>query len=391
MHNSSLLIETVNSQYFKKLLEFKKLGVTSVGGLCKIDGFTSYNHLIDINLVFSNFPRHFPIDRTESINLPLKWSVHRPWQVPKNQLTLNAAMQQRVEFFSSKNVSINIFWSGGIDSTAIVTAFLKHCPDLSKVRIIYSPWSCYEHPDYIDFLKSFPELTLIDQSGTFYLDITLDGIFISGNSGDEIHASIDQSFLESYGYDALYEPWQDFFIKKNNQDKFIDFCYWYFSLSGLEIKTVLEARWWFYTSNKITSLLRETTIPFLLSDATVVDSNPNKVHGFFDCYEYENFIYWNISNIIKSADYKTWKQLLKDYCFEFDNLKEWYKNKSKFNSMQIIDYARKKIILNDNRYILILTNGEKICTPNLPFLNQLEFDKKYGNTLDYLFNDPDKL
>jgi len=390
MHNPPL-IETANSNFFKTLLSFKKINVTPVGRLYKIDGFTSYNHLININSIFSTNPMGFPIDRTGQINLPLKWANHRPWQIPNSQLTLDAAMQQRVQYLSSQHGPINIFWSGGIDSTAIVTAFLKHCPDLSKIRILYSPWSHYEHSEYIDFLKSFPEVTLIDLSGELYLDFELDGIFISGNSGDEIHASIDQSFIEAYGYATLHESWQDFFIKKNNQDKFIDFCQWYFSLSGFEIKTVLEARWWFYTSNKISSLLRQSTIPFVLSGVNTNNYSPSKVYGFFDCYEYESFIYWNISDIMKSSDYKTWKQILKDYCFEFDHLEKWHENKSKFHSVQFSHYTAKKIILNDSRYILILTDGEKIQTPNLPFLSKIEFDKEYGSTLDYLFNDPDKL
>ena len=213
---------------------------------------------------------------------------------------------------------------------------------------------------------------------------------MSGNSGDEIHASIDQSFLENHGYETLHSPWQDFFIKQNNNDEFIDFCSQYFSLSGFNINTVLEARWWFYTSNKITSILRESTVPMLMSGKHIDTNLISKIFGFFDCYEYENFIYWNIPAVMKSSNYNTWKQILKDYCFEFDKLQDWYLNKSKYHSIQLGIYTEKKIILNDNRYILILDNGERIQTPNLPFFSQVEFIENHGTTLDYLFNVPNK-
>jgi hypothetical protein len=390
MHKEPL-IQTINILYFKKFLTVKNFQTQQVGNSFKVDGFDRYNHLIEINSIFSNNPLGFPIDRTGSINLPLKWDRGRLWRVPTQIRTIDDAMSDRVKDLTSYGCPINIFWSGGIDSTAVVTAFLKHAADLSQIRILYSPWSYYEHPEYFQFLKNFPEVELIDQSGVYYLNINLDGIFVSGNSGDETHASIDQSFLDTYGYNALHEPWQDFFVKKNSSSKFLEFCHDYFSMSGFEIKTVLEARWWFYISNKISTIQQEHMVPFLLADPNLKNFSLEKLFGFYDSYEYESFIYWNIPEIMSSPSYSSWKQMLKNYCFEFDNLVDWYKNKEKFHSVQLGHYNKKKIVLNDSRYIIILNNGEKIQTPNLPFFSLVELDEAYGTKLNYLFNDPDKL
>lgn len=381
-------VQSLHIHYLKKLLEYKKYQLTDVGRLFKISGFDDYNHILDINSVFSTDPNFLPIDRTHTTKNPIKWANVRNWTVPACAISLETALEQIVKRLSALDKKINVFWSGGIDSTAIVTSFLQNLTDRSQLRIIYSPWSCYEHPEYLNFLKKFPEVELIDQSGELYLDLSVDGIHVSGNSGDEIHASIDQSFYLAHGHAQLHKSWRDFFYKRNNNDAFIDFCETHFKSAGFEITSVLEARWWFYTSCKIDSLFRNETIPLLLSNKTHPVS-VDDIYGFFNCAEYEQYIYWNISSIIKEDDYKTWKMPLKQYCYNFDKIESWYLEKEKFHSTQIGAYKQKKIALNDQRHIAILSDNQKIATPNLPFFSQLEFENKYGNTLDYIFNDPD--
>jgi hypothetical protein len=388
MHNQ--LVETVNLQYFYKFLSHKNVQFTNVGALAKINGYNRFNNLIEINSIFSTAPNFFPVDRTVDANNPIKWANIRPWSKPSKQLSINESMHAIVRRLSSNNKKINVFWSGGIDSTAIVTAFLKYLDNTDQLRIIYSPWSYYEHPEYLDFLKKFSQVELIDQSGERYLNLDLDGIFISGNSSDEVHASIDESFLNQYGYDFLRSSWRDFFNQRTPNSQFIDFCDQYFSQAGFDVRTVLEARWFFYTACKIDSILRDHTVPFLLADTNKTADIKNII-GFFHCEEYEQYIYWNLNEIMPSADYKSWKQPLKDFCFEFDQLEDWYKTKSKFHSVQISHYTRKKITLNDRRYIFILENGERVQTNSLPFFSDKEFKNKYGSSLDYIFNEPDKL
>lgn len=361
-----------------------------VGNLETVQGFPDYNNLIAVNSVFSNFPSYHPVDRTGVVTHPVKWSIKRTWQVPQRRLTLDQAMENRVHRLVGLGQKINIFWSGGIDSTAIVTAFLRHARDLSQVRIVYSPWSCYEHPEYMDFLNGFPAVEKIDQSGVRYLDLDLDGIWISGNSGDEMHASIDESFINNYGYEGLYGPWRDFFWQRLPDDKFMEFCERYFAKSGLSIQTVLEARWWFYAACKATSILRDQTVPFLLTNQHHA-INLRSLHGFYDCEEYENFIYWNIPAVMERADYASWKQILKNYCRDFDGFTGWCEQKTKFHSGQITIYTHKKAIMNDQRYLLILEDGTKISTPNLPFFSDLEWHETHSSSLDYLFNEPDQI
>jgi hypothetical protein len=130
--------------------------VESVGALHKIKGFYNYNQLLNINCVFSDSPRFDPVDRTNQSLGAVVFSPVRPWCVPTVELSLEAALEHRVADICQSRQKINLLWSGGIDSTAIVVAFLKHAPDLKQCRILYSPWSTYEHPEFFNLLKSNP-------------------------------------------------------------------------------------------------------------------------------------------------------------------------------------------------------------------------------------------
>jgi hypothetical protein len=370
-----------NDDYFNKIIAWQGRLSASVNRIHKFTNADSYNYLVDINGIFSNAPAWQPVDRTGFTTCPVKYWVDRTWTVPTKQKTLDQALRERVLNLAASQQKINVFWSGGIDSTAMVTAFLKHLENKSQLRILYSPWSTYEHPDYIDFIKEFQAVELVDISGEVYMDTKFDGIFVTGDGGDELNASLDESFFIKYGYETLFTSWKDFFYKHNSNDKFIDFCENHFSQSGREIITVLEARWWFYLTCKNTSIIR-SRLPYYVD---YKNFSPDMVQAFFNCSEYEEFIYWNTNQIIAGPEYTSWKQYLKAYCYEFDGFENWYKTKGKFNSSQNVKYADKKIVLKNLEVLMILSDGTLLRTPNLPFITHKEYQDHCGN-FDYLFN-----
>lgn len=377
MHNQLI---TLNEQYLLKIVELEGRLLSSVGGLPYIDGHPGYNNIVKINSVFSSFPKFLPVDRTLLTAPPFRMVIPRPWQPPTAHLTLSTAMATRVANIIAQSTKINLMWSGGIDSTAMISAFLQNCNDLSQLRILYSPWSTYEHPDYFELLKTFSNLELVDISGERYLNWDFDGIVVTGDGGDELMASLDQSFLETHGWDILHTPWQDFFYKTYPDDNFIDFCNSHFSKAGREINTVLEARWWFYTSCKSRSILDTKYI--LLFDRN--NFNVNSLLGFYDSNEFESYIFWNIEDCISSREYASWKQVLKDYSFKFDGLANWAVNKEKAHSIQPSLYIRKKLLLKHQSWLALLDNGSRISTPSLPLLTKAEYNKV---DLKWVFND----
>ena len=381
MHDQSLIIW--NENYLPEILGWHKKKFQTVHKLVKVDGFADFNHLIDINRVFSSQPRFMPIDRTGTTKLPFRYKIHRPWQVPQTSMSLDEAMQQRVQALCSLGRPINLMWSGGIDSTAVVTAFLKHAPDFKQLRLLYSPWSLYEHPMYMKFLKKFPALECRDISGTVYLTDEFDGIIVTGEGGDEITASLDESFIETYGMRTLNMPWKDFFYQLNPDDNFIEFCHSWFAHTGRPIETVLQARWAFYAICKIRSLLN-SKLPWLFDNP---QRDLNDLVGFFDCEELESFMYFNIEQSISGTRYNTWKQIFKDYCHALDGFEFWRVNKTKFGSLQMIHYTDKKIALKNQHWLAILDDGTRLSTPSLPVLTRQEYQQCHD--LEWLFNTAD--
>lgn len=373
-----------NIHLLKEITSWKH-SVTDVGRLFYVDGFTDYNNLLNINKIFSSDPKGIPVDRTGNINLPWKYFINRYWKTPKKQITIDEVFAQRVRYFELIGEKINVFWSGGIDSTAIVNAFIANLTNKNQLRVLYSPYSESEHKDYLTFLKS-NNIEAVDIKD-LYLDTYFDGIFITGDTGDEMNAGPDKQFFDNYGPDVLHKSWKDFFLKKNNNSKFLDFCESYFSLCGRPLDTVLEARWWFFINSKLYNLLSDKYRMFV----DYPNFNRNIVHGFFDCDEYESYMFFNLDNILIGNEYKHWKQTLKNYSFKIDKFKEWSNDYQKINSKQLYFYVNKKATLNNLNYIFVLSNGVSVKTPNLPLFSRLEYNRYVGNNYDYLWNAPDLL
>jgi hypothetical protein len=383
---SAPLLSSVNYQYFTRLLDWRKLSYQWAGQLPKVEGFDNYNQLISINQFFSTRPFGDPVDRTGTIQGPLNFQILRSWTVPQKSFTLDKVFESRVKHYTDQNCQLNLFWSGGADSTAMVVAFLKHAPDLDQLRLVYSPHSLYENRDFFEFVtKQFPKLTTLDFSGDVYLNHVFDGIVITGHGGDEFTASLDESFFDQVGAEGLQQDWRSFFQSKSASPALINFCEEYFAKSGRPINTVLEARWWFYTATK-SQVYGSRDVSFLFNHKSVT---PDQFASFFDCELFESYMWHNIDKIIEPGqEYKTYKKFLRRYVYDFYKNLDYLENTSKINSKQFRAYLSKKIELLDLRWICILEDATVVRTKNLPLLSQKEFVDAYGNSLDYLFNQP---
>ena len=380
MTTQSLLLKT-KKPFFEKILGYHGINFIvpeKKSDQYKIPRYREYNYLIDTNNIFSSDPNGDLIDRTKSIEFPFKMHISRPWYYKKNSLTLEECFEQRVREILSANEIVNIFWSGGIDSTAMLTAFLKHVNEKGRINVLYSTFSMKENPNFFISLTKEEKINLVDFSGDVYLEQNLSGIFVTGDGADELTASIDESFFKEVGYKELLKPWEYYFYSKIKDHEFIDCTKEFFQQAGRPITTLLEARWWFYVSCKIHK--------FSVNLHSIVQPDQPKPIGFYDCYVFEHYMLDNIHLSISGNDYRLYKQFLKDYIYSYHKDDYFRKNKIKTNSQQLVKYQFKKIGLQDRRYIMILGDGSVITTPSLPLLSEKEYRKKYGDSLNYLFN-----
>jgi len=347
-------------------------------GQFKFEGFNEYNYLVDINSIFSTAPGGDIVDRTLSTKMPVNMYIHRPWQQPNLEKSLDDCFQNTVQNIESHG-PVNLFWSGGIDSTSMVIAFLKYAKDLTQVRIMYSTFSVKENPNFYLHLLDIGTVELVEFSGDIYLNQKFDGIFVSGDGLDDLTASLDDSFFDYYGWEYLKRPWQDLFYSKIKNDKFIEFAE-QFNSTHWPVNTVLEARWWYYTNCKIQK--------FPSSGSAILNDDQPLLIGFYDNYDFEHYMFAHINDIIPEKRYTSYKQTFKNFIFDYDKNKQYHERKKKTTSMQLVYYYYKKLALKNTNYIMILGDGTRIRTPNLPLLSEREYRNKYGDSLNYLFNTP---
>ena len=377
--NKSLLYG-LNSVFFDSILRYRGADFEKVGAChYKIAGFKEFNYLIDINHCFSTAPMGDIVDRTGQVAMPMNWHIDRPWCANRNPiLDLDTCFESRVQELTSLGQKVNLLWSGGIDSTAMLAGFLKHCNDYSQIRVIHSVYSIKENPRvYLDLLEN-SKIEMIEFGGDIYMEQNYDGVFVSADVADDITASIDESFFAKVGYDGLQGSWKDFFRQRINDDRFIDFCEQYFSISTIPITTVLQARWWFYTKCKTQRWSNEKC-------RVLRDNQPLPV-PFFDTDEFENYAYHNIDSMVTDHRYDSYKQPLKDYIYEFNRDDDYRRFKRKENSYQLQYFTKKLMALKSTEYIMLLRDGTRIRTPSLPLISQHEFEKTHGDSLEYLFN-----
>lgn len=368
--------------YFQKLLKIYKYDIQPTyhhpehwgGNQQKIKGYQEYNYLLDINLCFSNRPSGDVLDRTQTIQMPFKMHPGRVWKNPSSHFSLEQCFEKCVQRFESKYSTVNLLWSGGIDSTAMLVAWLKHAKHSTNIRIMYTITSIKENPGFFIFLKQFKKLELIEMGGSVYANEKFDGCFIHAGAGDDITASVDESFFEDLGYQGLQSSWKNFFYNKTKDKKFIEFCEKYFAYSGLKIESLLEARWWFYAMNKYQG-----------SNPLTLLSKTNEIESFFYDENFENYFYFNINNLFASQSWQSYKKLFKDYTFNLFPEKYYRDNKCKENSGNWSVFLNKDQFVKKKEYIMALTDGTLVSTDNLPLFSEYEYRKKYNNSLDYLF------
>ena len=370
-----------NRSFEKKLLEWKKFDIAPAGNTFKISGFEQYNYLVDLNLLVDPAWITCPLnDRSLFITSPFNVKIARPWRPPTTTITLDQFFETRVREYCQHNVKLNLCWSGGIDSTGVVVAFLKHCSNLSQLRIVYTNMSIIEHPEFFKFLETnFPQVEKfnIDQRNTA-LPALLDGIAITGDPCDEMLGCLDPDSDYCYDSSLLDQSWKSIVSTQTKDTKFIDFLEAWFNLSHRPIESILEARWWLFMQTHVQGGVFQNFL-----NLKNMFPNTSADVGFYDCYEFEDYIYHN-THLLR--DFANHKEFLKSYIFAFDHNQDFQEHSRKVRSKQLIEINSKIQTVNDNDWVFLCDNYSVQKTKNLPLLSVKELSDTFGNSVDHYFN-----
>lgn len=199
----------------------------------------------------------------------------------------------------AKKLPLLVLWSGGIDSTVILTSILKNFSqdELSNVHVACNRISVYEYPDF--FYKHVqPNFKLVDSSNIKFDSELLEKYYvIDGDPGDQLYVGGTVQKLFLHNIQAFAQP-----LNKNNvlqslaplnNPAFADWLYDVIIKNAestcIALETVYDFFWWYsfncmWTSIKMRAFTTQTNI------------TPESIKLYFS-----NFITW-----YDSPEYQQW-------------------------------------------------------------------------------------
>ena len=222
-----------------------------------------------------------------------------------------------------ENKRIYIFWSGGVDSTAVVLAFLSVITDRKNITILYTRSSIKEYPKFYQYLQSFTDLTIelisIHDLGTHAENKGKTDIVITGFPADQLFGSI----INQRKSIVFNSDWRTFI----QEDKAIQQFEAAFQYYNLPIKTIEQFTWFMNFDCKWKLVTRAIPMWYGCKDDGVIP--------FYDTKDFEN---WSMSNfdrlhLYDQKDPKFYKLELKQFIHSQFPDKNYLENKGKLGSL----------------------------------------------------------
>lgn len=289
-----------------------------------------------------------------------------PWAAPVDELfryrpgstTLSLADvydRRAVELFSrarESNKNILIQWSGGVDSTAMLSAFLRNMPqqDHDMITVAMSSNSVIENFDfYRDYIKDNLKIVNwldVDVSDRF-LDQTM---LLHGDPANCLFGPSGMMYSDLVASGRHLDPWQDHLSSIANAidrqkviwEDTVDIGHWYVDKisscigeSGFDgIKTVADWWWWnYYNFRWFASIVRP--LVWCRRDHKQPISRENYAYfvdnTFYAGKEFQDWSYTNLPTLISKTPDKTFKVEAKQYIYDFDK-NEIYRAKKRFQA-----------------------------------------------------------
>lgn len=289
-----------------------------------------------------------------------------PWDIASNSLykipefkitndSLEDLLDERALeiYYSAKrtNKKIAVMWSGGIDSTSVLTAFLKNVPTADKniITVLCDTNSILEN---IEFYKKFisNKLTCIHYRTINLTEEFLQSyILLHGDPGDCLFGPSISKYQYFIDRGLHLEPWKNHLgkMKELLEIPQVDpmsyepgFGDWYVNKITNNLEETKQsayltsiAEWWFWTyynfkwefscQRPFAYLRRDFTTKF--SDNSIKEFAQNT---FFNTEKFQQWAYSNIKKNIPK-DFSLHKQQVKMYIYEFTKNLDYLKYKSK--------------------------------------------------------------
>ena len=280
------------------------------------------------------------VDRTQTVNFPFSEVLHNSFKLPANlngNVSFDYACIQRALELSNEGKEIYIMWSGGIDSTAIVTAFLKSGVNTDRITVVLNQDSIKEYPEF--YIKHIRNRFKVMVTEEFMINISsslpFGGIVLSGEHADQlVGAPTVNSVIRTLGSDFLKEKFTfDAFSKMfastvpNANEIWFSVYQQTLTKSPRSIETVYDFAWWHHFN------FRWQAIGLKLY------TRINKATDFRTFYSGDDFQRWSTNHQPNLNNLDTLKQEPKQFILDYTKDQLYFDTKIKHPSTTLY-YSR---------------------------------------------------
>lgn len=310
----------------------------------------------------------------------------------------------RAKEILSCELPVNIYWSGGIDSTtALVSLILVATEEnkLDQINVKLQATSIIEYPLFFETYVKKMNYEIVDMYFRRMIDFE-NYTVVTGELGDQLFGSMVLDIFE----DDKNKNWTEIFdsdkyfqfdgeIQDNaamalkNSKRVRNFLREHLenqvSKCPIEIKTVFDLYWWLNFSLK----WNDVTFRTFAYKTSLNKSYYENLQHFFQT---EDFQIWSMLNHDKKIknDWRSYKYVMKDFIYQFTNDADYRDNKLKEQSghseksgdllVNTLDKRRK--LINTNQIVIAIDNNiEPILMYDL-FTYQNEVTDKYKIDFD---------
>lgn len=224
-----------------------------------------------------------------------------------SKLSFDECMYDSVRKLECTDDPLLVFWSGGMDSTAMISAIDNFgSKDLNdRTFIAATNGSILENPEGFKYLKTKYDFIGANQNLDY---LAKDYKIVHGNSSDRLCCSVSAHYIISkYGEELLWKPYTVLFASPGYENfalyaDIIQYC-------PIPIKTAYDFLWWHsITQGAAATLKKIRSIAF--ADRSFIDD----IFHFFDS---DNFVSWSVLNqdkIIPNKQWSNYKDHVRQFC-----------------------------------------------------------------------------
>jgi hypothetical protein len=238
--------------------------------------------------------------------------------------SFETVVKERCEELLSYGKTINVVWSGGIDSTLALFGLIKYANDKSQIKVYGTYSSILESGDMFDrYILPLGIEHKISVTKTKEFEDS-DQIYVTGFMGNQLFGPTDDfsknSAVTLFHHQFNYEdPLAHY--SKCITDEMFEFLKPMIEASPKKIETVRDLRWWFIFN------LDWYTAKF---DALVNTKNRSDVFHFFDTEDFQRYAISTKEPFTKVVgDSLTHRWVMRELIEEYSGNKHYAWNKTK--------------------------------------------------------------